>query len=222
MLPVAYRRTPATQERLDAAREAVVAAAAQLVAEQGYAGCTVAAVAARAGVATGTVYQHVPGKGALLAEVFRRITARELAAVEQALGAGGDAPGGAAAARLAAGVRTFAHRATRSPRQAWALLAEPVDPLVEAERLAFRRAYRDLFAAVVGDGVAAGELPRQDPHVTAAAVVGAIAEALVVPLRAGDVPPATVDDLTAVVLRAAGAAQPTDRAQPTQPRPTQP
>ena len=197
---MAYRRTAATQERLDAVREAILAAAAALVAEQGYAGCSVAAVADRAGVATGSVYQHVPGKGALLAEVFRRATAREVEAVGTALDTGGTA-----AERLTAGVRTFARRATRSPRQAWALLAEPVDPLVEAERLAFRRSYRELFAAVVADGVAAGELPPQDADVTAAAVVGAIAEGLVVPLRAGDVPPATVDDLTAVVLRAAGA-----------------
>ena len=204
-----YRRTAATQERLDAAREAVLAAAAAVVTEHGWAGCTVAAVADRAGVATGSVYQHVAGKGALLAEVFRRLAGPEVAAVEAALAA--DAADGTQpadpATRLAAGVRTFAARATRSPRRAWALLAEPVDPLVEAERLAFRRAYRALFAAVVAEGVAAGELPAQDADVTGAAVVGAIGEALVVPLRAGDVPPATVEALVALTLRAAGAAR---------------
>lgn len=208
ILPVPYRRSPAVQERLDATRSAILRAAGELVAEHGYAGCSVAAVAERAGVATGTVYQHHAGKGALLAEVFRVATAREVAAVEAALAAAGPV-----VERAAAGVQTFATRALRAPRTAWALLAEPVDPLVEVERLAFRRAYRGLFAALVAEGVATGELPPQDPEVTAAAVVGAIAEALVVPLHEGRVPArpesdparATVTALTGVVVRALGA-----------------
>ena len=36
---------------------------------------------------------------------------------------------------------TFARRALRNPRLAWALIAEPVDPLVDAERLAYRERY---------------------------------------------------------------------------------
>ena len=96
-----------------------------------------------------------------------------------AMGSGGPAP-----QRIAAGVETFARRALRARRFAWALLAEPVDPGVEAERLAFRRDYRDLLAAVLREGVAAGELPAQDTDLVAAALVGAIGEALVGPLSA--------------------------------------
>jgi hypothetical protein len=70
----------------------------------------------------------------------------------------------------------------RVRRLAWALLAEPVDPGVEAERLAFRRSYRDLLSAVIREGQEAGELPAQDPEVAGAALVGAIGEALVGPL----------------------------------------
>ena len=54
--------------------------------------------------------------------------------------------------RIAAAVETFARRALRGRRLAWALIAEPVDPAVEAERLVFRRAYRDAFADVIADG----------------------------------------------------------------------
>jgi hypothetical protein len=61
------------------------------------------------------------------------------------------------------------------------LIAEPVDPAVEAERLQFRRAYAETFAATLRDGIAAGELPDQDVDLTATALVGAIAEALVGP-----------------------------------------
>ena len=48
--------------------------------------------------------------------------------------------------RLAAWVEAFVHRALAEPVRAYALIAEPVDPAVEAERLTFRRAYADLFA----------------------------------------------------------------------------
>ena len=65
---------------------------------------------------------------------------------------------------------------------AYALLAEPVDPAVEAERLRFRIGYRDAFARVLEDGVRDGELRPHDTRTVAAALVGALGEALVGPL----------------------------------------
>ena len=90
--------------------------------------------------------------------------------------------GSSATERIALAVETFARRALRGRRLAWALIAEPVDPAVEAERLVFRRSYRDAFAAVIAEGVRNGELPEQDPVFSAAAMVGAIGEALVGPV----------------------------------------
>ena len=91
-------------------------------------------------------------------------------------------PGGRHLVALAAAVETFARRALRGRRLAWALLAEPVDPAVEVERLAFRRAYAAGFEHVLREGVAAGELAPQNVELTAAALVGALGEALVGPL----------------------------------------
>jgi len=79
-----YRRTAAVQERLDAARSRIVAAALSLVAERGYAACSMADVAARAGIGVGTVYRYFPGKGELFAEVFRDACSREVAAATAA------------------------------------------------------------------------------------------------------------------------------------------
>ncbi|MDQ4053313.1 MAG: TetR/AcrR family transcriptional regulator [Actinomycetota bacterium] len=197
---MAYRRTEAVQERIDATRARIVDAAHDLIAERGYAGCSVALVADAAGVATGSVYRHFPDKGALFAEVFRTSTQREVDAVAAAGGAGGRIE-----ERIARAVETFAGRALKAPRLAYALIAEPVDPQVEAERLVYRRAYRDIFAALISDAVASGELPAQDPQISAAAVVGAMAEALVVPLHAGAASPGTVPELTAFVVRSLGA-----------------
>jgi AcrR family transcriptional regulator len=172
-----YRPTERTEARRLQAREQIVLAATELVAAGGYRAATVSAVARRAGVATGSVYRHFPSKAGLFAEVFRRASQREVDAVRAAASGAGSA-----VERLEIAIETFAMRALRGRRLAWALLAEPVDPAVEAERLRFRRAYRDAFADLLAGGIAAGELPAQNVEVVGAALVGAIGEALVGPL----------------------------------------
>lgn len=194
-----YRRTPAVQARLDGQHAALVAAATELIAEGGYAACGVAAVASRAQVATGTVYRHFPSKNALAEEVFRTVVGREVAAVRAAV----DGSSGVAD-KISAVVETFAGRALKSPRLAHALLAEPVDPVVDALRLEFRIAFREIAAAAIAAAVADGEIPPQDPALAAAALVGAIAEALVGPLRAAAGDPDTVASLLTFVHRALG------------------
>jgi AcrR family transcriptional regulator len=173
-----YRETQRTRERLVASRERIVDAAERQVADGGYASASVQAVARRAGVATGSVYRHFPSKADLFAEVFRRASQRELDVVTAVM-ADQSLP---AAQRVAAAVEAFARRALAAPVIAYALLAEPVDPAVEAERLAFRRGYRDAFAGALRDGIASGELTEQDADVVAAALVGALGEALLGPL----------------------------------------
>src|SRR5213595_2172970 len=190
-----YRPTPRTEARRAEVRERIVRAAWDLIAHGGYAEARVAAVAERAGVATGTVYRHFPSKAELFAEVFRRASQREVDAMADAV-RDDDRP---AAERAAASAEIWARRALRGRRWAYALLAEPVDPLVEAERLEFRRAYRDVLASLIVDGITSGELPKQDPEVAAAALVGALGEALVGPLSptGGNADP---DDLTDQVV----------------------
>jgi AcrR family transcriptional regulator len=204
---MAYRRTPAVQARLDGQRAALVAAAAELLAERGYAACSVAAVAARAGVAAGTVYKHFDSKADLVAEVFRAVVGREVAAVRAAVAAETTVDG-----RISAVVTTFAGRAMKSPRLAYALLTEPVDAVVDGLRLEFRTAFRDIVADAVADGVRSGFLPPQNAQVVAAALVGAIGEALAGPLAAGSDPagtdPDTVPALIRFTRRAIGAPDP--------------
>jgi AcrR family transcriptional regulator len=175
---VPYRPTERTAARSAETRRRIIAAARGLIAEGGYAEAQVSAVASRARVATGTVYRHFPSKADLFAEVFREASQHEVDAVADAARESGHTAG----ARIDAAVETFARRALRARRLAWALIAEPVDPAVEAERLIFRRAYRDVFAGVIAAGVESGELPAQDPELSGAALVGAIGEALVGPV----------------------------------------
>jgi AcrR family transcriptional regulator len=192
---MAYRPTDRTRARAAAARERIVAAALDQLAEGGYASASMVAVARRAGVATGSVYRHFPSKGDLFAEAFRRASQREVDVLAD-LGHPGMAP----AERLAAWVEAFVHRALAEPVRAYALIAEPVDTAVEAERLTFRRAYADLFARTLR------ELPHDHPDLAAAAIVGALAEALLGPLARRDTDAGELTaGLQSFVLSAVGA-----------------
>jgi AcrR family transcriptional regulator len=175
-----YRPTERTEQRKAQTRERIVAAALDQLAEGGYASATIQVVAKRAGVATGTVYRHFPSKSDLFAEVFRRASRRELEAFEEAT----QDDGRGAAERIAAATESFARRALAAPTRAYALLAEPVDAAVDAERLVFRRGYRDVLVEVLDQGVERGEFELHDKETTAAALVGAIGETLVGPLAA--------------------------------------
>jgi AcrR family transcriptional regulator len=177
---VAYRRTAQVEARLEASRESVLAGALALLADGGWSAVTLRAVAERAGLSTGSVYARFPGgKDDLAVAVFRTAAQREVAAV-------------AGTADVRAAVETFARRALARPRLAFALLAEPAPEAVETERLAFRRAHRDVFAGLVA---ATTGRARDDVAVVvaAAAIVGAAGEALVTAIPPADLVPTLVE-----------------------------
>jgi AcrR family transcriptional regulator len=192
---------PTRARLLQAAREAVE--------QEGYRAASVLAVAERAGVAAGTLYRHFASKEELFVELFRTVCDREVAAMRAAAEAMPE--DSTPAERIELVLATFAQRALRRPRLAWALIAEPVDPAVDAERLAYRARYAELVSEALGEAIAHGQLPDQDAGLTAAALIGGCGEALVGPLAA-DRPDAehriaehTVAELRAFVRRAIGA-----------------
>ena len=198
-----YRRTEKVARRLAERREAIVAAAHALAAEGGMAAVQIAPVAARAGIAAGTVYRYFPSKTELVAAVIAAVSERELAAMRAAADA---APGPLSA--LAAAVTTFAARALHQRRLAWAVIAEPVDPEIDALRLAYREALVAELERRLVAAVRAGHVPEQDARVAAPALLGALIEGLIGPL-APDAPTtgaarAAVQALTLFALRAVG------------------
>ncbi len=172
-----YRRTENVVRRLAARHDAILAAARQMASEGGMAAMQIAAVAARAGIAAGTVYRYFPAKTDLVAALLAEIAERELNAV-RAAAAG--APGPLSA--LSAAITTFAARALRERRLTFAVIAEPVDPEIDAARLAFRKALAGEFAARIAAAMAEGRLPEQDPALAAAALTGLLVEGLIGPL----------------------------------------
>jgi len=194
-------------------RERLLRAARQLIDEGGYGATSVLAIAERAGVASGTLYRHFASKEDLFVELFRDVCDHEDRAIAAALNGLGQGPPATDVVEQIVG--TFAQRALRNRRLAWALLAEPVDPRVDAERLAYRARSTERIEAVLQRGIDAGEIPEQNVSLTAAAVVGACGEVLVGPLSPlGDGRPGAeevVTSLRAFVRRAVGVCQPSER-----------
>lgn len=73
------------QARAQATNEALIEAAAQIVAERGLAGFNTNAVAERAGVSIGSLYQYFPNKDSLMAALIERQQAAQFATLESAL-----------------------------------------------------------------------------------------------------------------------------------------
>ncbi len=88
------RAMPARRQRTvdpEAKREAILEAAERLFAERGYSATSTAAIAAEAGVATGTVFTHFADKATLLSALHKRIEVRFVDAMSAAWEAS-DAP----------------------------------------------------------------------------------------------------------------------------------
>jgi AcrR family transcriptional regulator len=179
-----YRRTENVERKLAARHEAILAAARGLASERGIAAVQIAPVAERAGIAAGTVYRYFPAKTELVAALVAALARTEIAALAKA----GDAAPGPLSA-LAAVVATFGARALADRRLAFALMAEPVDPEIDAARVSYRRALAGEFERRIRIALAGGHLPEQDAAAAAAALVGALMEGLIGPLA-----PQTGDD----------------------------
>lgn len=174
---MAYQATSFRQARDQSLRARILECALARVVAGGFVGLTMQALADDAGVATGSLYRHFRSKGELAAEVFAMASQREVDALASAFSAPGS-PG----ERLAQGILQFAARAWHSRQLAFALIAEPVEPEVDEQRLFYREAYADLFSGLLEEGLRSGDFQVEQIRLVAACLVGAIAESLVGPL----------------------------------------
>jgi AcrR family transcriptional regulator len=174
---MAYRRTENVIRRLHARHDSIVDAARAAAGAGGMAAIQIAPVAARAGVAAGTVYRYFPGKIELVGALVESVAEDEIAALRAAADA---APGPLSA--LAAAIGSFAARALRDRRLAWAVIAEPVDAETDVVRRQFRGTLVAEFEARIRAAIDGGHLPEQDVALTAPALLGVLIEGLIGPL----------------------------------------
>jgi AcrR family transcriptional regulator len=167
----------------------ILNAARKLVAQAGFREVQMAAIADAAGIAIGTLYRYFPARTELMAELVALVAQREVDVVAEVAGREGSAVD-----RLGAAAWTFASRALRGRRMAHALVAEPVEPEIEAARLKYHRALAAVFHGIIKEGIATGEFPAQDVTASADCIVGCLFEGLVSPLS--NEPAASAEALT--------------------------
>jgi AcrR family transcriptional regulator len=105
------RRIP-KQRRSRATVDAIVEAAAHLLAARGWEASTTNHIAERAGVSIGSLYKYFPNKSSILAEVARRRIRSEVSAIGATLQACSDDPCGMPGAMVAATAARYAASAT--------------------------------------------------------------------------------------------------------------
>lgn len=175
---MAYRATEFTENRKAKTRRRLLKEAKWLVAESGFRGLSIAAVANRSGIATGTVYRYFPAKSDLCVAVFEQATQREIEAVTSASQQSTNP-----VQQLQQALACFVERALSSPNLAYALIAEPVDPELEQTRLTYRARWAETFARLIRSGIDAGAFTPQPEQLCATALVGAMAETVIIPLQ---------------------------------------
>lgn len=175
---MAYRQTPSVEARLQDNRLRILAAARALVKEGGWTEAQVASVAASAGMATGSVYRYFPSKAELFAEVLSAVSQREVDVLSE-IALSDDS----ALERLHSAVTSFVCRAMRSPRLAYALIAEPCDKEIDEARLRYRAAISEVIRSIIEAGQSDGQIRRDvRSDVAATVIVGGFMEGLIGPL----------------------------------------
>lgn len=172
---MAYRATARTEQRKAELRARILLEARHCVARDGFRGLSIAAIANQSGIATGTLYRYFHSKADLCIAVFEDATEREIRAVEDAA-----RTEVMQVKQLRQALNTFAGRALQNTTLAYALIAEPVDPELEQTRLRYRERWAQTFSTLLQHGIEQGLFYPQSVAVSAAALVGAMAEAIVI------------------------------------------
>jgi len=175
------------QNRIERRRQEILAAAARVFAEKGYAATTIREIAAAADLAEGTLYTYFAGKRELLLAIASEVEAPMEAAVMAA-----------SQIRDRAGLVTLVEQALDLPAPQLAfmrtvLVEAWVDDHILEEFAAIRlgRIHRRL-AAFIAERVADGAFRQVDPALTAQLVIGMFSAVLLPTLR-GATPPQSAE-----------------------------
>ncbi len=180
----APRVAPLRERLREATQTAILAAAEEVLAERGVAATGMAEIAARAGVAVGTLYRYFTDKDELLRVLIEARTAELVARVDDALAA---SKHGAFAERLTAFARAIfehhhVHRALRS-----VIFESGLVPTCNAQNPG--ESLRQRAETIVRAGIKGGELDPADAAFYPSFVVGMIKGVLMHEPRGGAAQP---------------------------------
>jgi AcrR family transcriptional regulator len=152
----------------------ILAAAAEILADEGYEALSMRKVAARVGLSQAAIYRHYRDKAELMASVIGAGYARLAGKLE-----GGEQLGGRPEAILAEGIRRYVDFALDSPRLFRAILLQDLGPAGKgieafAPGVSRRRRTFELLSSTIARGMAGGSFSPGDPELTAQAVWAAM------------------------------------------------
>lgn len=171
------------EARLANNRDRIMRATRALIAQGGFHEVSISAVAEGAGLSSGSIYRYFPSKSELYVQALMDAVDHEVEILQTIVDTDEHATD-----RLRAAIHSFVTRALEGPHLAYAFIAEPIDPQVDAGRIICRQRFGEVFVKLLRDGVDRGEFPDQDVEVSAACLVGAFTEALVRPVAAIEQP----------------------------------
>ena len=160
-------------------KAAIMRAAVEVIAEDGFEGASTRDMAARAGVSVAALYHHFPSKLGLLQEFLDEAYAVTLARIERRLDGVRDPVG-----RLESVVGTlvwthlhdeFAQRASIVALREYTRLGAPERAAVEVQR----KTLLDVVDGILREGVATGDFHTDEPRETARAIVSLTTTSLV-------------------------------------------
>ena len=130
-IPMAYRPTEKTEARKKAQHKLLSDTALNIVSKGGFKALTIASLAQEANVAIGTIYKYFEDKAELSAHIFRIASGKEVEMVRKSAfpeekQAHDD---NTCTARLKRTIHAFSERAIAGHRLAYALIAEPINPM---------------------------------------------------------------------------------------------
>lgn len=151
-------------------RRTVVSAGLEVFSRQGFHGTSMRDIASAAGTSLSNIYNYVPSKTDLLAEVLHETASDLLARLEHSVAAAGQSP----ASRLEALVRSYVDFIVDGPAASFVGISE-IRYLAGEQRsavVAVRDQVERLFTDTVTAGCAAGEFGTGYPRDAARAVIG--------------------------------------------------
>ncbi|MEN8722767.1 MAG: TetR/AcrR family transcriptional regulator [Alphaproteobacteria bacterium] len=174
-----YRRTEKVETRQADTRADILDAARNQIAQHGFGGASMSAIAREADVATGTLYRYFENKDALFIATYKQLGEKEMDVIHRIATHSGPS---SAVERLALAITTFISRALKSRRLSASLIGEPVSPQIDAARIKMRELHTDIYERIIIDGIKAGSLPEQNTRIGASAIAGAIVSVMAGPL----------------------------------------
>ncbi|WP_420630439.1 TetR/AcrR family transcriptional regulator [Candidatus Leptofilum sp.] len=199
---MAYRSSEKTRQKKDAKRTAMMQAAVQVFAENGYHAATVRDIVKAADVAIGTFYFYFPDKETLFVHLYEETADFLLQTIDQAVRSRSDL-----AQQLSRGIQAYVNIAIYEPAVVQLLLVGGVGaiPSLEVKRTAFRERMIRLWQRPLDQAIDDGGIPNQNSRRVAEAFAGAFDEVVLQLLTLPEPDQAVADvvqDLTLFSLRA--------------------